>query len=83
MPRWFDLHDGTPFWLRRDGLAAVHDPLRTNERGADVVVLDRRDAAAKSTSLLIHLTKAIGREQAETAYRECARGIDLVERATQ
>ena len=112
-----DLHDGTPFWPRRDGLPTVHDPLRTNEtcdvvvigggitgslvaleltkRGADVIVLDRRDAGGGSTSastamlqyeideLLIDLTTAIGGEQAETAYRECARGIDLVERATQ
>ena len=112
-----DLHDGTPFWPRRDGLPTVHQPLRANEtcdvvvigggitgslvaleltkRGADVIVLDRRDAGGGSTSastamlqyeideLLIDLTTAIGGEQAETAYRECARGIDLVERATQ
>ncbi len=112
-----DLHDGTPFWPKRDGLLTVHEPIRANEacdvvivgggitgalialeltrRGADVIVIDRRDAAGGSTSastamlqyeideLLVDLTDAIGPERATTAYRECARGIDLVERATQ
>ena len=112
-----DLHDGTPFWPKRDGLPSVYGRLRSDEvcdvvvvgggitgslialeltkRGADVVVLDRRDAGGGSTSastamlqyeideLLVDLTRAIGAERATTAYRECARGIDLVERATQ
>lgn len=112
-----DLHDGTPFWARRDGIISVHPPLTSDERcdvavvgagitgalvsleltkrGMDVVVLDRRDAAGGSTSastsmlqyeideLLVDLSAAIGSEAAATAYQECSRGIDLVERATQ
>ena len=112
-----DLHDGTPFWPKRDGLPSVYGRLRTDEscdvvvvgggitgalialeltkRGANVVVLDRREVGGGSTSastamlqyeideLLMDLTKAIGPDRATTAYRECARGIDLVERATQ
>lgn len=112
-----DLHDGTPFWPKRDGLPSVYGRLGTDEvcdivvigggitgaliareltkRGADVVVLDRREVGGGSTSastamlqyeideLLIDLTRAIGVEHATTAYQECARGIDLVERATQ
>ena len=34
----FDLHDGTPFWPRRDGIIAVHPPLKSDER-CDVVVV--------------------------------------------
>lgn len=112
-----DLHDGTPFWPRRNGILAVHPPLSADERcevvvvgagitgslialeltrrGLDVVVLDRRDVAGGSTSastsmlqyeideLLVDLIDAIGPDDAMTAYRECNRGIDLVERATQ
>ncbi|HQV57261.1 MAG TPA: FAD-dependent oxidoreductase [Ilumatobacteraceae bacterium] len=112
-----DLHDGTPFWPRRDGIIATHPPLpgdvscevcvvgagitgslvalELTRRGIDVVVVDRRDAGGGSTSastsmlqyeideLMIDLTAAIGWEAAATAYRECSRGIDLVERATQ
>ncbi len=112
-----DLHDGTPFWPRRDGIIAVHPTLKRDEqcdvvvvgagitgslialeltrRGMDVVVVDRRDAAGGSTSastamlqyeideLLVDLTAALGLEAAHTAYQECNRGIDLVERATQ
>ena len=33
-----DLHDGTPFWPRRDGLPSVHPPLGADE-SADVVVM--------------------------------------------
>ena len=77
------------------GITGSLAALELTKRGADVIVLDRRDAGGGSTSastamlqyeideLLIDLTTAIGGEQAETAYRECARGIDLVERATQ
>jgi len=116
-PARLDLHDGTPFWPRRDGIIAVHPPMKSDEpcdvaivgagitgalialeltkRGVDVLVVDRRDAAGGSTSastamlqyeideLLVDLTAALGRDAAETAYRECNRGIDLVERATQ
>lgn len=112
-----DLHEGTPFWPKRDGLPSVHDRLRASttcdvavvgggitgalvavelvERGLDVVVLDRRGIGGGSTSastsmlqyeideLLIDLTDAIGPDRARLAYRECSRGIDLVERATQ
>ncbi len=112
-----DLHDGVPFWPRRDGLLAVHPPISHDEtcdvavvgagitgalialeltrRGLDTVVIDRRDAGGGSTSastsmlqyeideLLIDLAAAYGWEVASTAYRECSRGIDLVERATQ
>lgn len=112
-----DLHDGTPFWPRRDGLLSLHPPLEQNEkcdvavvgagitgslialeltrRGFDTVVIDRRDAGGGSTSastsmlqyeideLLIDLESAYGWETASTAYRECSRGISLVERATQ
>ncbi len=112
-----DLHDGTPFWPRRDGLPSVHPPLGADEsadvvvigggitgtlialeltkRGLDVVVLDRRDCGGGSTSastamlqyeideLLIDLTDTLGWDAASTAYQECSRGIDLVERATQ
>ena len=57
--------------------------------------LDRRDAGGGSTSastamlqyeideLLVDLGGAIGVEAAAVAYRECSRGIDLVEQATQ
>lgn len=112
-----DLHDGTPFWPRRDGILGVHAPvsadvscevvvvgagitgsliaLELTRRGMDVVVLDRRHAGGGSTSastsmlqyeideLLVDLGDAIGFDAAATAYRECNRGIDLVERATQ
>jgi glycine/D-amino acid oxidase-like deaminating enzyme len=112
-----DLHDGRPFWPRRDGMLAVHPPLEGDRtcdvcvvgagitgalvaleltrRGQDVIVVDRRDAGGGSTSastallqyeideLLIDLTDALGRDAAVAAYRACARGIDLVERATQ
>lgn len=112
-----DLHDGTPFWPRRDGILGVHPPLTADascdvvvvgagitgalialelvHRGLDVVVLDRRDAGGGSTSastsmlqyeideLLVDLGEVIGVEHAALAYRECSRGIDLVERATQ
>ena len=112
-----DLHDGTPFWPRRDGILGVHPPvsadvscevvvvgagitgsliaLELTRRGLDVVVLDRRHAGGGSTSastsmlqyeideLLVDLGDAIGIDAAATAYRECNRGIDLVERATQ
>lgn len=112
-----DLHDGTPFWPRRNGILAVHPPLSADvrcevvvigagitgslialeltRRGLDVVVLDRRDVAGGSTSastsmlqyeideLLVDLMDAVGPDDAMTAYRECNRGIDLVERATQ
>jgi glycine/D-amino acid oxidase-like deaminating enzyme len=112
-----DLHDGTPFWPRRDGIIGVHPPLTADvttqvvvvgagitgalialeltHRGIDVLVVDRRDAGGGSTSastamlqyeideLLIDLTGALGVDDARTAYRECSRGIDLVERATQ
>ena len=112
-----NLHDGTPFWPRRNGILAVHPPLSTDvrcdvvvvgagitgslialeltRRGLDVVVLDRRDVAGGSTSastsmlqyeideLLVDLIDAIGPDDAMAAYRECNRGIDLVERATQ
>jgi glycine/D-amino acid oxidase-like deaminating enzyme len=112
----FDLHDGTPFWPRRDGILSVHPPLTTNvrcevaivgagitgalvaleltKRGHDVVVVDRRDAGGGSTSastallqyeideLLIDLIDVLGQESAQLAYRECCRGIDLVECAT-
>ena len=69
--------------------------LELTRRGRHVVVLDRRDVGAGSTSastamlqyeideLLVDLADAIGWDAAATAYRECARGIDLVERATQ
>ena len=117
MPAALDLHDGTPFWPRRDGIIAVHPPLTDDvrcdvavvgagitgslialeltRRGLDVIVIDRRHVGGGSTSastallqyeideLLIDLTAAIGWEAAATAYRECSRGIDLVERATQ
>ena len=33
-----DLHDGTPFWPRRDGLLSVHPPL-TQDETCDVVVI--------------------------------------------
>jgi glycine/D-amino acid oxidase-like deaminating enzyme len=112
-----DLHDGEPFWLRRDGLLSVYPPLledlncdvvvvgggitgslmslELTRRGFEVVVLDRREIACGSTAastsmlqyeideLLVDLTAALGREAAETAYTECARGIDLVEAATR
>ncbi len=112
-----DLHDGTPFWPRRDGIIGVHRPLTADvttqvavvgagitgalialeltRRSVEVVVVDRRDAGGGSTSastamlqyeideLLIHLADSIGLADARTAYRECSRGIDLVERATQ
>lgn len=112
-----DLHDGDPFWLRRDGLLSVHPPLlekltcdvvvvgggitgslvalELTGRGLEVVVLDRREIACGSTAastamlqyeideLLVDLTAALGREAAEIAYTECARGIDLVEAATR
>jgi glycine/D-amino acid oxidase-like deaminating enzyme len=112
-----NLHDGDPFWPRRDGLLSVHPPLlgdvrcdvvvvgggitgslvalELTRRGQHVVVLDRRDVGGGSTSastamlqyeideLLVDLVDAIGWDAATTAYRECARGIDLVERATQ
>jgi glycine/D-amino acid oxidase-like deaminating enzyme len=112
-----DLHDGDPFWLRRDGLLAVYPPLledvrcdvvvvgggitgslialELSGRGLDVVVLDRREIACGSTAastsmlqyeideLLVDLTDALGREAAEVAYTECARGIDLVDEATR
>ncbi len=112
-----DLHDGTPFWPRRDGILAVHPPLDTDigcdvvvvgggitgslialeltRRGLDTVVIDRRDTGGGSTSastsmlqyeideLLVDLSAAIGVESAVTAYSECNRGIELVERATQ
>ena len=112
-----DLHDGTPFWPRRDGLISHHPPMLRDEscdavvigggitgalialeltrRGIDTVVIDRRDLGGGSTSastsmlqyeideLLIDLTDAYGWEIASTAYRECSRGIELVERATQ
>lgn len=112
-----DLHDGTPFWPRRDGILGVSPRLRSDlrcevlvvgggitgalialeltRRGIDVVVVDRRDVGGGSTSastallqyeideLLIDLTRALGAADATTAYRECARGIELVERATQ
>jgi glycine/D-amino acid oxidase-like deaminating enzyme len=112
-----DLHDGTPFWPRRDGLLGLHPPLERDERcdvlvvgagitgslialeltrrGIDTVLIDRRDAGGGSTSastsmlqyeideLLIDLEAAYGWELASTAYLECSRGIDLVERATQ
>lgn len=112
-----DLHSGTPFWPRRDGIIDTYPPLDGDasadvcvvgagitgalvtlelcRRGLDVIVVDRRDAGGGSTSastsmlqyeideLLVDLTETIGRGEAETAYRECSRGIDLVERATQ
>ena len=112
-----DLHDGTPFWPRRDGILGVHSrlvadvscdvvvvgagitgslvALELTRCGLNVVVLDRRDAGGGSTSastamlqyeideLLVDLGGAIGVEAAAVAYRECSRGIDLVEQATQ
>jgi glycine/D-amino acid oxidase-like deaminating enzyme len=112
-----NLHDGTPFWPRRDGILAVHPPLdgdvscevcvvgagitgalialELSRRGLEVVVVDRRDVGGGSTSastsmlqyeideLLVDLSDAIGWEAASGAYQECARGIELVERATQ
>jgi glycine/D-amino acid oxidase-like deaminating enzyme len=112
-----DLHDGTPFWPRRDGILGVSPRLRSDlrcevlvvgggitgalialeltRRGIDVVVVDRRDVGGGSTSastallqyeideLLIDLISALGVDDATTAYRECGRGIELVERATQ
>ena len=112
-----NLHDGTPFWPRRDGILAVHPPvsedlscdvlvvgagitgslvsLELTRRGLDVVVVDRRDAGGGSTSastallqyeideLLIDLARTIGWDDAEAAYRECNRAIDLIEQATQ
>ena len=112
-----DLHDGTPFWARRDGILGVCGRLTSDvrcdvavvgagitgalialeltARGLDVVVVDRRDIGGGSTSastsllqyeideLLIDLTTTLGVDDARTAYRECGRGIELVERATQ
>lgn len=112
-----DLHDGVPFWPRRDGLLRVHGRLRQDHRcdvavvgggitgalialelsrrGRDVTVVDRREIGGGSTSastallqyeideLLIDLADAIGPDDATLAYRECGRGIELVERATQ
>ncbi len=112
-----DLHSGTPFWPRRDGILATHPPvdrdlqcdvavvgggitgslvaLELARRGIDVIVLDRRDTGGGSTSastsmlqyeideLLVDLTDSLGRDDAALAYRECGRGIDLVEAATQ
>lgn len=77
------------------GITGALVALEAARRGVEVVVLDRRDAGGGSTSastsmlqyeideLLIDLGAAIGVEEAALAYRECARGIDLVERATQ
>jgi len=77
------------------GITGALIALELTKRGVDVLVVDRRDAAGGSTSastamlqyeideLLVDLTAALGRDAAETAYRECNRGIDLVERATQ
>lgn len=112
-----DLHDGDPFWPRRDGLLSVYPPLLVDarcdvvvigggitgalvaleltRRGQQVILLDRRDVGGGSTSastamlqyeideLLVDLADALGWDAAATAYQECARGIDLVERATQ
>lgn len=112
-----DLHDGTPFWPRRDGILGVRPRLREDlrcdvlvvgagitgalvaleltRRGLDVAVVDRRDIGGGSTSastsmlqyeideLLTDLASSIGVENASTAYTQCARGIELVERATQ
>jgi len=114
---FMDLHDGIPFWPRRDGILGVrpqltHDhrcevvvvgagitgaliALELTRRGLDVAVVDRRDSGGGSTSastamlqyeideLLIDLTRALGAVDATTAYQECSRGIDLVERVTQ
>ncbi|MEZ5229909.1 MAG: FAD-dependent oxidoreductase [Acidimicrobiales bacterium] len=112
-----DLHSGTPFWPRRDGILATHPPLDRDiscdvavvgggitgslvalelaRRGLEVVVVERRDTGGGSTSastsmlqyeideLLVDLIDVMGREDAELAYQECGRGIDLVEAATQ
>ncbi len=77
------------------GITGALVALELTRRGIDVVVVDRRDTGGGSTSastamlqyeideLLIDLTAAIGVPDATTAYLECARGIELVERATQ
>lgn len=112
-----DLHDGVPFWPRRDGILGVCGrlagdarcdvlvvgagitgaltALELSGRGLDVVVVDRRDIGGGSTSastsmlqyeideLLIDLTRVLGVDDATVAYKECGRGIELVERATQ
>jgi len=112
-----DLHDGTPFWPRRDGILGVCGrltrdlrcdvavvgagitgaliALELTARGLDVVVVDRRDIGGGSSSastsmlqyeideLLVDLTTTLGVDDAQTAYLECGRGIELVERATQ
>lgn len=77
------------------GITGALAALELVDRGLDVVVVDRRDVATGSTAastsmlqyeideLLVDLADAIGWEQASAAYRECARGIELVERATQ
>src|SRR4026209_730583 len=111
-----NLHDGTPFWPRRDGLLGVHRPvsddlrcdvlvvgagitgslisLELTRRGLDVVVVDRRDAGGGSASastalmqyeideLLIDLARTIGWEDAEKAYHECNRAIDLIDQVS-
>lgn len=63
--------------------------------GFGVVVLDRRDVAGGSTSAstallqyeidtpLVELTRMIGREDAERAYRLCYQSIDLIEGLTR
>jgi glycine/D-amino acid oxidase-like deaminating enzyme len=68
--------------------------LELSSRGLTTIVLDRRDVAtgstAASTSMLQYeidepltsLIEMIGKHDAQRAYLECARGIELVENAT-
>ena len=77
------------------GITGALIALELASRGLHTVVIDRRDVASGSTAAstamlqyeidepLTRLTERFGRHVAEQAYRECGRGIDLVEAATR
>lgn len=77
------------------GISGAFVAERLTRAGMDVIVIDKRDIGAGSTSAstallqyeidtpLIDLTKQMGRPDAERAYRACHDSIDAIERLVE